>query len=90
MPVGVGLDRPGTREDTAVDGVHDRLGGDRAAAEETTVETLDGVFAALDLVEFQVDVAFRVRIYGDVNNMAIFVIALLADVLLEFFDPVFA
>lgn len=90
MSEGVGLDRPGTREDAAVDGVHDGLGGDGAAAEEATVETLDGVFAALDLVEFQVDVAFRVRIYGDVNNMAIFVIALLADVILEFFDPVFA
>lgn len=62
MSVCVDLDRLGTREQTAVHCIDNRLGSDGAAAKETAVETLDGVFAALDTVEFQVDVAFRVRI----------------------------
>ncbi len=56
------LDSFRAREQTAVDGVHNRSGGDHLAAEVATVETLDGVLAALDLVELEVDVSGRVRI----------------------------
>lgn len=56
------LDRLGARKQTAVDGVHDRLGSDRSATEETAIQAFDSVFAALNAVELQIDVALRARI----------------------------
>jgi hypothetical protein len=56
------LDGLGAGEETAVDGIHDRLGGNLPAAKETSVKTLDGVLAALDTVELQVDIALGVGI----------------------------
>jgi hypothetical protein len=56
------LDGLGAREETAVNGINHGLGGDLPAAEEAAVQTLDGIFAALDAVELQVDVALRVGI----------------------------
>ena len=50
------------REEGAVDGIDDGLSADLAASEETPVETFDGVLAALDTVELEVDVACGHRI----------------------------
>ena len=83
------LNSLGTREETAVDGIHDGLRGDLFASKETSIEAFDSVLAALNTVELQVNVALRVRIYRDVNNMAIFLFALLADVILQILDPSF-
>lgn len=63
---------------------------DLSPAEESAVETLDGVFAALDLVEFEVDITLGVGIEGDVDDLAVFFGALGADVVFELFDPGFA
>jgi hypothetical protein len=49
-------------EQTAVYGIDDRLSGDLSAAKESTVETLDGVLAALDSIELEIDIALRVGI----------------------------
>lgn len=51
------LESRGTREQTAVDGINNGLGSDLLAAEETSVQALDGVFATLDAVELQIDVS---------------------------------
>jgi hypothetical protein len=56
------LDGLGAREKTAVDGIHDRLSGNLPATKETAVETLDGVLAALDSIELEVDIALGVWI----------------------------
>lgn len=56
------LDSFGAGEKTAVDCIDNRLSGDLMASEETAIQTLDGVLAALDSVKFEVNVALRVRI----------------------------
>lgn len=80
----------GPREKRAVNGIDDRLSADLSPAEESAVEALYGVLAALDLVEFEVDVALGVGIEGDVDDLAVFFRALGADVVFKFFDPGFA
>lgn len=55
-------DRLGAREQTAVDGVHNRCGAYHPSAEVAAVEALDSVLATLDLVELEVDVALGVGI----------------------------
>lgn len=72
---------------TAVDGVDDWLGADLAAAEEPAVEALDRIFAALDTVELEIDVALGIWIYSNVNDVTVFVFAFSLDVIFEFFDP---
>ena len=56
------LDSLRAGEQAAVDSVDDGLGRDLSTAEESSVQTLDGILATLDTVEFQVDVALRVWI----------------------------
>ena len=51
-----------TRKKGAVDGVNDRLSADLATTKETSVETFDGVLAALNTIEFEVDVTLSIRI----------------------------
>ena len=51
------LESRGTREQTAVDGVNDGLSSDLLSAEEASVQAFDGVFATLDAVELEIDVA---------------------------------
>ena len=81
------LDSLGAREETAVDGIHDGLGANLATAEEAAVETLDGVFAALHRREFEVDVALRVGVEGNVHDVAVLLFALGTDVFFELLDP---
>lgn len=78
------------RKKRAINGVDNRLRADLSPAEESAVETLDGVFAALDLVEFEVDITLGVGIEGDVDDLAVFFGAFGADVVFELFDPGFA
>lgn len=49
-------------EQAAVDSIDDGLGSNLSTAEEPSVQTLDGILATLNTVEFQIDVALRVRI----------------------------
>lgn len=56
------LDRLRSREETAVYGVDDWLGGDLSTTEETAVQTLDGILPTLDTVKLQVDITLGVRI----------------------------
>lgn len=70
----------GPGEKTAIYGINNGLGGDLSPAEKSAVKAFNGILTALDSVEFQVDVALRVWIYGDVNDMAIFILAFGADV----------
>lgn len=56
------LDSFGSREEAAVDGINDRLSTDLSTTKESAVETLYGVLASLDAVEFKVDIALRVGI----------------------------
>lgn len=56
------LDRLCPGKKTAVHSVDDRLSGNLATTKETAVEALDGILATLDSVEFEVDIALRMRI----------------------------
>lgn len=80
----------GLGEETAIDGLDDRLSSDGATAEESAVETLDGILAARDRFELDVDVALGVGVYCNVNNLAILLLALVANVVLELSGPVVA
>ena len=51
------LDSLGPGEKSAVNGIHDGLGGDLSSTEESAIEALDGVLATLNAVELQVDIS---------------------------------
>jgi hypothetical protein len=55
--------------------------------EVTTVETLEGFLSARYRIELDIDVAFRVGIDGDVDNLAIFLVALDLNFALKVLDP---
>lgn len=76
------------REVHVVDGVDDVLGRDVMTTEETTLEALDGVLAASDAVEFDVDLALGgTWSHADVDDLAIAVLTLALDVLFELLLP---
>jgi hypothetical protein len=77
-------------EQTGVDGLQDRRGIDHATAKVTTVQSLDGIFTPLDLIELDINVTLRVRVDSDVEDVAVFVFGFLADLILQFLDPVFS
>ena len=52
----------GAGEQAAVYSIDNGLGTDLAAAEESAVQTLDGILASLDCGEFQIDIALCVGI----------------------------
>jgi hypothetical protein len=81
------LESLGSAEQAAVNGVNDRLRGDLPTAKEATVQALNGFLTARDSLEFEVDVALSVRIQGDMNNLAVLVLAFGFDVVFELFDP---
>lgn len=84
------LDRSGARKQTAVDSIHNRRRADLSPAEETAVQALDGVLSALNLVKLQVDIALGVGVDGNVNDVAVFVLCFLTNVIFKFLNPVFA
>lgn len=51
------LDSLSPGEKAAVNGVHNRLGGDLPSAKVSAIEALDGILATLDAVELQVDIS---------------------------------
>lgn len=55
-------DRFRTAEQTTVDSVNNWLSTDLPTTEESSIEPFDGVLSTLDPVEFEVDIALRVRI----------------------------
>lgn len=77
----------GSRKEAAIDSIHDRLRTNLFTAEESTVEAFDGIFAALDSVKLEVDVALRIGINCNVNDVTIFFFALSADVILQLLNP---
>ena len=84
------LNSLGAREQTAVDSVHNRGGIDHPATKVSAVETFDGILTALDFVKLEVDIASGVGVYCNVNNLAILLLALVANVVLELSGPVVA
>lgn len=72
-----------------VDGINDILCRDHASAEPTAVKTSNGVFAALDTVKLDVDLAIIVvECKADVHDLAILLVTLVLDVVLELVLPV--
>ena len=60
------------------------------SSEESAVKTLDSILATLNPVEFEIDIALGIGVYRNVNDSAIFLVALSSNIVLEFFDPGFA
>ena len=77
----------GTSKQTGVDCVNHRRGRDPLSAKEPSIEALDRLFSAADLVELDVDLALAVGVKRNVNNMAILFLTFSLDVVFEFFDP---
>ena len=77
----------GTGEETAVDGVNNWLSTDLPTTKEPSIETLECVLSALNLLEFDVDIAFGIRIERDMDDMTVFVLALGANVIFELLYP---
>lgn len=76
------------REVHVVHSVHEILGGDALAAEEATVQALDGVLSALGAVELDVDLSVGgARGDSDVHNLAVTVSALFLDVFFKLLIP---
>lgn len=76
-----------TREEGAVDCINDRLSGDCSPAKEPPIQTLDGVFTALDAVKLNVDIALSVWVDGNMDRMTVLFLTLGLDVIFEFFYP---
>lgn len=51
------LDSLSPGEETAVDGIHDGLGGNLLSAKVSAIEALNGILATLNAVELQVDIS---------------------------------
>lgn len=83
------LDLRGLGEVHVVDRLDDVLGGEAVAAEEATIEALDGFDAGLDTIELDVNLA-GVVVEGkvDVNDFAPLLLAFGLDVRFEFLLPV--
>ena len=79
----------GAGEKTAVHRINNWLSTDLPTTKESAVQSLNGIFASLNTVEFQIDVSLCVRIKSDVNHMTVFVLAFGSDVILKLFDPAF-
>ena len=72
-----------------IDGINDVLSRDHAPAEPTAVETSNGVFAALDTVKLDVDLAIVVvERKADVDDLAILLVTFVLDVILELVLPI--
>jgi hypothetical protein len=56
------LDSLSPGEKTAVDGVHDGLGGDLSSAEVSAIEALESILATLNAIELQVDISLGIEI----------------------------
>lgn len=69
-------------EETGVDGIYHWRSSDHPAAKVATVKALDCVLASLHLVKLEIDISFRVGLDGDVDDVAIFVLRLLTNILL--------
>lgn len=69
-------------EETGVDGIYHWRSSDHPAAKVATVKALDCVLASLHLVKLEIDIAFRVGLDGDVDDVAVFVLRLLTNILL--------
>ena len=66
----------------------DNVGGmDFALVEVATVETLEGLLATGNRVELDEDVAVRVDVDGDMNNLAVLSVALSLDISLHILRP---
>lgn len=78
-----------SREKRAVNSINNRLRANLSPTEESAVESLDSILASLDLVKLKVDVTLSIRIEGNMDNLAVFLVAFGADVVFKLFDPGF-
>jgi hypothetical protein len=77
----------GASEKTAVDRVNNWLSADLPTTKETSIQSLDCILASLYPVEFEVDIALRIRIERNVDNVTILLVALGFDIVLELLHP---
>lgn len=79
----------GLGEHGVVDGVDDGLGGEDLAAEQTAVEALEGIVAALEVFKFDVYLAFVAVVVGDgaVHHLPVLGRAFVLEVVSELLLP---
>jgi hypothetical protein len=77
----------GSTPEGVVDLVDDVGGHDRAVVEAATVETLQSFLTTRDGVKLDENFAFSVRIYGDLDDLAVLFVTLGPDLGLEVLDP---
>lgn len=82
------LDGLSARKHSAVHSINNRRRTNHPTAKVSSVETLDRVLSALHAVELEVNVALAVWVEGDVHDVAVLLLCLGADVVLELFLPV--
>ena len=58
-----------------------------SATEESAVEALDGVLAALHTIKFEIDIALGICVERDVDNMSILFLTLGTNIIFELLDP---
>jgi len=76
------------REVHVVNSLHEVLRSDALATEETAVEALDGILAALDTVKLDVDLSISgTGSNTDVHNLPVVAVAFFLDVFLELLVP---
>lgn len=82
------LNSLGAREHGAVNGINNWSRANHTAAKVSPVKSLDSILSSLNTVELEVDVALAVWVEGDVHDVAVFLLCLGADVVLELSLPV--
>ena len=82
------LNSLGAREHGAVNCIDDWSRADHAATKVSSVKSLNSVLSSLNTVKLKIDVALAVWVEGDVHNVAVLLLCLGADVVLELFLPV--
>jgi hypothetical protein len=65
------LDGLGPGEKTAVNGVNNWLSTNLPTTKEASIQSLNRVLASLDSIEFEVDIALRIRIERNVDNVTV-------------------
>jgi hypothetical protein len=73
-----------------VDLIHNVGSTDGAMVEAPTVETLESLLSARYRVKLDVDVALGIRVNGDMNDLAVLLVALDSNLAFEILDPAIA
>lgn len=74
----------------AIHSINNITSRNHPSAKESSIQTFNGILTTHDAVELHINVALRVGIDSDVDDVAVFVFGFDADVVFELFDPVVA